>query len=149
MTRLILFVVGLLISAPQASRADAASEANALVDRWAATFSANDAEAIVKLYTPDAVLLGTVSPIIADGAEARRAYFSRLPGSGSKSSIAERRTIVLNDNAVLVAGFYDFVIMRDGKPVESPARFSMLLVKRGDGWLIAHHHSSARPKPAP
>ena len=124
-----------------------AEDANAVVARWAATFSANDAEAILKLYTPDAILLGTVSPIISDTPEARRAYFSRLPGSGNKSAIGEHRTIVLNDNAVLLSGFYDFTIVQNGKPVDSPARFSMLVVKRGSEWLIAHHHSSQKPKP--
>ena len=122
-------------------------DANAAVTRWAATYSANDAELIVNLYTPDAIFLGTVSPIIADTLEARRAYFARLPGSGNKSVIGDHRTIVLSDTAVLVAGFYDFTLMQGGKAVESSARFSMLLVKRGNDWLIAHHHSSQRPKP--
>lgn len=124
-----------------------AEDANTVVTRWAATFTANDADAILKLYTPDAILLGTVSPIIADTAEARRAYFSRLPGSGNKSTIGEHRTIVLNENAVLVTGFYDFTIMQNSKPVDNTARFSMLVVKRGNEWLIAHHHSSQKPKP--
>ena len=124
-----------------------AEDANAVVTRWAATYSANDAEAILKLYTPDAILLGTVSQIIADTAETRRTYFSRLPGSGNKSTIGEHRTMALNDDAVLVTGFYDFTIMQSGKPVDSAARFSMLVVKRGNEWLIAHHHSSQKPKP--
>ena len=136
-----------LLLSPALALAGAADEANALVDRWAATFTANDAEAIVKLYTNDAVLLGTVSPVIADNVAGTRAYFSRLPGSGNKSLIGDRRTIVINDTAVLVTGFYDFTIMQGGKLIDSPARFSMLLVKRGSEWLIAHHHSSARPKP--
>jgi len=124
-----------------------AEDVDAVVNRWAATYSANDADAILKMYTPDAILLGTVSPIIADTTEARKAYFSRLPGSGNKSKIGDHRTMVLNDNAVLVTGFYDFTIMQSGKPVDVAARFSMLVVKRGNVWLIAHHHSSAKPKP--
>lgn len=40
--------------------------------------------------------------------------------------------MVLSDNAVLVTGFYDFAIMQGGKPVDSAARFSMLVVKRGN-----------------
>jgi uncharacterized protein (TIGR02246 family) len=142
---ILLWVLTTLV--PVTALAGAAEEANALVDRWAATYTANDAEAIVKLYTNDAVLLGTVSPIIADNADSRRAHFSRLPGSGNKSIVGDRRTIATSDSAVLVTGFYDFTVMQGGKPVESPARFSMLLVKRGNDWLIVHHHSSARPKP--
>jgi uncharacterized protein (TIGR02246 family) len=147
MRKVSILLLVLTAFAPVTALAGAAEEANALVDRWAATYSANDAEAIVKLYTPDAVFLGTVSPVIADSAESRRTYFSRLPGSGNKSVIGDRRIIAISDTAVLVTGFYDFTLMRAGAPVESPARFSMLLVKRGNDWLIAHHHSSARPKP--
>ncbi|OGP92206.1 MAG: hypothetical protein A2156_05810 [Deltaproteobacteria bacterium RBG_16_48_10] len=147
MRKALISLFMLLLLSPALALAGAADEANALVDRWAATFTANDAEAILKLYTNDAVLLGTVSPVIADSAASRRAYFSRLPGSGNKCVIGDRRTVIINDTAVLVTGFYDFTIMQAGKLVESPARFSMLLVKRGNDWLIAHHHSSARPKP--
>jgi uncharacterized protein (TIGR02246 family) len=125
-----------------------AEDANAVIDKWAATYSANDADAVVKLYTPDAVFLGTTSPTIADTPEARRAYFARLPGTGNKSVIGDRRTIVISDTAVLGTGFYDFTIMRDGKPIDSPSRFTMLIVKHGNEWLIAHHHSSSRPRPA-
>jgi uncharacterized protein (TIGR02246 family) len=139
-------LIGLILLFTQAaSFAGPAEDANAVVTQWAATFSSNDAEVLLKLYTSDAILLGTVSPVIADTAEARRAYFARLPGSGNKSVIGERRTVVLSDTAVLVTGFYDFTLIRDGKADESPARFSMLVVKRGNDWLIAHHHSSARP----
>jgi hypothetical protein len=49
---------------------------------------------------------------------------------------------------VLAAGFYEFTRMLDGKPVPAPARFSIAVVKRDSDWLIAHHHSSMRPKPA-
>jgi uncharacterized protein (TIGR02246 family) len=140
-------LVALLLSLPSAAFGGPAEEANVVIERWAAVFSANDAEAVVSLYSTDAVLLGTVSPTIAQGTEAIRAYFSRLPGSGNKVAIGDRRTIVINDAAVASAGFYDFTLIRDGQPVPNPARFTMLLVKRDGQWLIAHHHSSFRPKP--
>jgi uncharacterized protein (TIGR02246 family) len=141
-------LVALLLSLPSVAFGDPAEEANAVVDRWAAVFSANDVAAIVSLYAPDAVVLGTVSPTIAQGTEAIRTYFSRLSGSGSKVAIGERRTIVVNDAAVASAGFYDFTTIRDGQPVSNPSRFTFLVIKRDGQWLIAHHHSSFRPKPA-
>jgi hypothetical protein len=55
--------------------------------------------------------------------------------------------VVLSDTAVLGTGFYEFTAMRDGKPVPSPSRFTMIVVKRGADWMIAHHHSSRRPEP--
>jgi uncharacterized protein (TIGR02246 family) len=136
-----------LVSSPSMAFGGAVEEANAAVDRWAAAFSANDAAGVVGLYTADAVLLGTVSPSIAQGTDAIRAYFSRLPGSGNTVTIGERRTIVVGDAAVVSTGFYDFAIMRDGQAIPNPSRFTFLLLKRDGQWLIAHHHSSFRPKP--
>jgi uncharacterized protein (TIGR02246 family) len=139
--------VGLLVLMPLAAIAGPAEEANAVVDRWSAAYSSNDPEAVVKIYWPDAILLGTVSPVMSEGTEAIRSYFSPLKGSGNKNAIGERRTIVLSDNAVVVAGFYEFTRMQEGKPVPGPSRFTMLIVKRGGEWNIAHHHSSPHVPP--
>ena len=122
-------------------------EANAVVDRWSAAYGTNDPEAVVNNYWQDAILLGTTSPVMSEGTEAIRSYFSALKGSGNKNKIGDRRTIVLDDNAVLVTGFYEFARMRDGKAMPDPSRFTMLIVKRGDEWRIAHHHSSPHVQP--
>jgi uncharacterized protein (TIGR02246 family) len=131
-----------LIVSATAALAGPAEDASTVVDRWAAAFTANDAEAVVKLYASDAILLGTVSPQIADSTAAIRDYFSRLPESGNKVAIGEHRTRVLSDDAVLLTGFYEF----GGQRGTTPARFSIVIVKRGNEWLIAHHHSSRRPE---
>lgn len=124
-----------------------AEDASAVVDRWSATYSANDADALVALYAPDAVLLGTVSPIMSEGTEAIRTYFSRLKGSGNQNTIKDRRVFVLDDNAVVVAGFYDFSNAQQ-TPAVRPSRFTMLVTRRGGDWRIAHHHSSPLVPPA-
>jgi uncharacterized protein (TIGR02246 family) len=124
-----------------------AEDASAVVDRWSATYSANDADALVALYAPDAVLLGTVSPIMSEGTEAIRTYFSRLKGSGNQNTIKDRRVFVLDDNAVVVAGFYDFSNAQQ-TPAVRPSRFTMLVTRRGGDWRIAHHHSSPLAPPA-
>lgn len=129
--------------------AGSAEEANGVIDRWAAAFTANDVETLLKLYSPRAILLGTVSPIIAEGSEPIRAYFSRLRNSGSKVVLGDRRTMVLGDGAALGAGFYEFTQIRGGEPVKTTARFSMVVVREGEEWVIAHHHSSAVPSPPP
>jgi hypothetical protein len=74
---------------------------------------------------------------MSEGAEAIVTYFTPVKGSGNKNAIDERRTIVINDNAVVVTGFYTFTRMVDGKPVLGPSRFTMLVTKRGDEWRIA------------
>ena len=142
----IIFVT-LLMLIPVTAVASPLQDANAVVDRWSAAYNTNDPDAVVKNYWADAILLGTVSPVMSEGTEAIRTYFSPLKGSGNKNVIGDRRTIVLDDNAVIVTGFYEFTRMQEGKPVPAPSRFTMLIVKRGDEWRIAHHHSSPYVQP--
>ncbi len=137
-----LFFIGLMLMSPIVAAAGPAEEANAVVDRFSAAYTSNDPEAVVKLYTPDAILLGTVSPVISIGTEQIRKYFSMIKDSGNKNAIQERHTIVLGDNAVVVTGFYEFTRMKDGKSVAGPSRFTMLITRSGGEWRIAHHHSS-------
>ena len=144
-------VLCLLISLVASGMAFAgpSEDANAVVDLWSATYSANDTEKIAQLYTPDGILLGTVSPVTSVGTEAIQKYFTPLKGSGNKNTIQERHTIVLGGDAVLVTGFYEFVSLVDGKPSPRPSRFTMLVTKRDGQWRIAHHHSSPRVLPKP
>jgi uncharacterized protein (TIGR02246 family) len=142
-------LVTLILMSSAAAIAGPSEDANAAVDRWSAAYTANDPDAVVDSYWPDAILLGTVSPVISTGADAIRSYFTalKLKGSGNKNAIQERHTIVLDDNAVVVTGFYEFTRMTDGKPVPAPSRFTMLVTKRAGQWRIAHHHSSPRVQP--
>lgn len=138
----VLFAI-LVIVAPGLVIAGPAEEANAVIDRWSATYSANDRDALVKLYTPDAILLGTTSPIVSKGTEGLQKYFEALPGSGRKNVITERYTIVLNDDAVVGTGLYTFSRAAEND-TPRPSRFTMLVVRREGKWMIAHHHSSPR-----
>ena len=142
-------VLGLLLMslASTAVFAGPAEDANAVIDRWSAAYTSNDPEAIVKIYAPDAILLGTVSPVISEGTEAIRKYFSLVKGTGNKNVIQERRTIVVDENAVVVTGFYEFIRMKDGQSLPSPSRFTMLITRRDGEWHIAHHHSSPHVLP--
>ncbi len=141
-----IVLAAIFLAGSGAAMAGPAEEANAALDVFAATYTANDVDKLVQLYTPEAVLLGTNSPIISVGRDAVRAYFTnlKLAGSGNKNAIQDRKTIVVNDSAVVVTGFYEFTRMRDGKPTAGPARFTVLLTKQGGKWQIAHQHSSPR-----
>lgn len=140
-------VLLLALSAPAV--AGPAEDANAALDHWSAAYTSNNVDAVVNSYWPDAILLGTTSPIISTGSEAIRSYFTglKLAGSGNRNTIQERHTIVLGDSAVVVTGFYEFVRMTTGSPVPAPSRFTMLLTRHGNEWRIAHHHSSPRVQP--
>jgi uncharacterized protein (TIGR02246 family) len=137
----------LILISPAVALAGPAEDANAAIDRWSAAYSSNDPETIAKNYWSDAIVLGTVSPVMSEGTDAIVSYFTPIKGSGNKNSIDERRTIIIDDKAVVVTGFYTFTRMVDGKPVPGPSRFTMLITKRGDEWRIAHHHSSPHVLP--
>lgn len=148
MTKLAQVVfLAVIVTLPTLVSAGPAEDANAAIDRWSAAYTSNDPEAIVKNYWSDAILLGTVSPVISVGTEAIEKYFTAVKGTGNKNVLKERHTIVLDENAVVVTGFYDFIRMKDGQPAPSPSRFTMLVTKRGGEWRIAHHHSSPHVLP--
>jgi uncharacterized protein (TIGR02246 family) len=138
--------VGLLLLLPAQTLASPAEDASAVIDRWAAAFNANDADAVVKLYAPDGLLHGTSSPTLNAGTSAISEYFKVLPGSGNKVAIGERRMVTLGDAAAMGVGFYEF---KSAQGVARPARFTFVVVRRGADWLIAHHHSSVLPAARP
>jgi uncharacterized protein (TIGR02246 family) len=148
MARIALVVFSALMSmSPIVAVAGPAEDANVIIDRWSAAYSSNDPETIAKNYCPDAILLGTVSPVMSEGTQAIITYFTPTKGTGNKNAIDERRAITINSDAVQVMGFYTFTRMVDGKAVPAPSRFTMLVTKRGNEWCIAHHHSSPHVLP--
>ena len=141
-----LVLGALSIAVPLSTYAGPADDAHAVVERWAEAFNAADDDRVLALYAPDALFFGTLSPTLATTPEELHRYFEALPRSRAVR-LGEHSALVLSDMAVLEAGFYQFSLARDGQTVAIPARYSLLLVRRGDHWLIAHHHSSARPNP--
>jgi uncharacterized protein (TIGR02246 family) len=133
----------LLATASAPAIAGPAEEASAIVDQWSATYSANDRDALVKLYAPDALLLGTTDQVATRGTADIREYFVALEKGGRKNTIKEKDVIVLGPEAVVIAGFYDFA-RKEQNYEPRPSRFTMVIVKRDGRWLIAHHHSSPR-----
>jgi uncharacterized protein (TIGR02246 family) len=146
-----LIVAGALVSTLTDQPPVAGSEggqariASAVIDRWAAAYTANNVDAVVSNYTSDVILLGTSHPISL-GTAGVREYFSRIPNSGNKVVVKDRTMVVLADGVVQATGFYEFTLNYTGKPVQVPGRFTMIIVKRGSNWLIEHHHSSPIPK---
>ncbi len=74
-----VLMVMILMSAAAAA-AGPAEDANAVVDQWSAAYTSNDPGAVVQKYWPDAILLGTVSPVISEGTEAIEKYFFSAKG---------------------------------------------------------------------
>ena len=82
--RIFSLVLLAILTLPLIAIAGPGEEANAVIDRWSAAYSSNDPDAVVKNYRPDAIFLGTFSPVISQGTDAIRAYFSDIKGSGAK-----------------------------------------------------------------
>lgn len=121
----------------------------AAASRWTQLFVDDNPDTILALYDDDAVLWGTLSPVILRGRTALRGYFERaykaLPGH--KVSFGEQHVRVFGDTAIN-SGYYTFSFVRDGQPQTLPARYSFVYRKRGNDWIIVDHHSSAVPGPA-
>ena len=146
-----VLVLAMLVLAltPILATAGPAEDAGSVVDRWVTAFNSNDVDALVSLYAPDAILLGSTGLTLKEGREGIRGYFARLAKSGDKVVIGDRKITVLDDNITYATGFYEFSAVRNGDVKKSRAGFSMVLVKHANDWLIAHHHSSQRSSPSP
>ena len=143
-------LLALIALAPTQISAAPADDAAAVFAKWKAAYDANDNVAVARLYAPNAILHGTRSHNVTVGRDAITKYFTIVVGTGNKVEFREREIMVVNDSTVLAVGFNDFMRNVGGKLNPEPARFSILLVKQGNEWLIAHHHSSLRPPlPAP
>jgi uncharacterized protein (TIGR02246 family) len=143
-----LLIGVLLVAAPVTAAADPKEEAFQVVQQFKSAFDASDVQGVVKLFAPDAVFLGTISPKIITTTADVDQYFQGLKQFMPRQvRIEDYSTMVLSDRAVLFAGFDTFSQTREGKVVETPARFTLLITKGDQGWRISHFHSSVRPKP--
>jgi uncharacterized protein (TIGR02246 family) len=142
-----VLLLALAMLAPATAFAADSEQVTAALERWEKTFNANDVAGLIKLYAPDAVLVGPTGSTLNEGSDAIRKYFSRLEKSGDKVTVGIRKVVVLDDKVAFVAGFYEFTAVRGGETRKSPSGFTMVLVKHGDEWLIAHQHSSRRVTP--
>ena len=122
-------------------------DAYAAVEHWAAAFNAGEVENILATYTPDALVLGTLSPSLASKPDDLRAYFGAAAAAKSQVRLGESSAIVLSNEAVVFTGFYEFSRPKEGQTVTFPSRFTFVVEKRNEAWKIVHHHSSLRPQP--
>ena len=144
------FLVGvfMLIASISTAAADSKADALQVVDRWAKAFTASDVDAIVKLYAPDALFLGTGSKAVVTKPEGIRTYFEAglLVNRPRGASLNSFETMVLSDDAVLVTGLDTVTGVKDGVPISASGRVTFVVAKRGADWQIVHFHRSAMPQ---
>ena len=141
-----VLVCMLLMLEPCAAIADPQKDAFQVVEQFKKAFDASDVQGVVKLFAPDAIFLGTVSPKLATKTEDIEAYFHGIKTDVPRKVVfGKYSTIVLSDTAVVFAGLDQFSSTKEGKTIDFPARFTLVLTKGDQGWRISHFHSSARP----
>ena len=120
-----------------------------LFDRWNASLATHDADKVTANYTPDAVLLPTVSNRPRTDRAGIRDYFVHFLERNPQGAI-DSRTIHIGCNTAWDVGTYTFVLSGNtpGATETVKARYSFIYELRDGTWLIAHHHSSAMPEPA-
>ena len=146
--RLIVSAIALCVSLSSAAFADPKGEALGVLDQWAKAFAASDVDAIVKLYAPDALFMGTGSKTVVTDPAAIRKYFEGaiLTRRPRAAPISSSEVMVLSDTAVLIAGLNTSTGVLDGKTFSNPGRVTFVIAKRGSDWKIVHFHRSAMPK---
>jgi len=117
-------------------------DASRVVDRWAAAYSAQDTSAVLRLYAADAILFGTVRPMLFDGSRPIGAAFAGLAGSGNTVRICQRHVLVVGEDAVLVTGSYEFQARDQGIRETIRNRFTMMVAKPAGEWRISYHTTS-------
>lgn len=139
-----LSILSLVITAP--AFAGPKEEASAVIEKWAAGFNSFDAEQTASTYSPDAIVIATFGKQLTTGSAAIAAYFKAVGATKAQVKLQDSSAIELSPDAVVIAGFYEFSIPKDGQMTSLPARYSFAVFKRDGVWKIGHHHSSPRPQ---
>jgi uncharacterized protein (TIGR02246 family) len=145
--RVLLSAVILMVSI-SAAAAGAKEDALGIVDKWIKAFAASDVDAIVKLYAPDALFLGTGSKTVVTRPEGIRTYFEAglLVNRPRGATLNSYEAVVLSDAAVVVTGLDTLTGVKDGTPTTASERVTFVVAKRGADWQIVHFHRSTIPQ---
>lgn len=114
-----------------------------LFDRWNQSLATLDPDQVTANYSPDGVLLPTVSNMMRTNHAEIRSYFVDFLKK-EPQGVIDSRKIKIGCNMAKDVGIYTFSF-KGGQKVQ--ARYSYVYEWRNGQWLITHHHSSAMPEP--
>ena len=123
-------------------------ELHAVVEQWAQKFNEGNAEATARLYSRGSTIWGTLAQRLITSGEEIKSYFMGAARAGFRVKLGEHVSSPISETSAIDAGHYEFSRTTHGEVSIFPARYTFLLVKQNDVWLIAHQHSSILPKPA-
>jgi len=112
--------------------------------RWSERTLASDVDGLLRLFTEDAVFLGSF-PTMYIGHDGIRQYLSRVTLGGARTiTFQNRRVQVLAQNVFTTTSYVLFDVEVDGKSVRLRYGISWAVVEKGEEWKIAQHHASPR-----
>ena len=139
----------LLVASVSIADAGPKEDAYQAVAKWDKAFSEGDADAIARLYAPDALMIGTFGKVVLTQAEQVHKYFEAAFKGLEKprtATLDSSEALVVDDSTVVIAGFDTITGMRDGQPVNAKGRVTFIVAKRGSDWVIVHLHRSPMPQ---
>lgn len=124
-----------------------AEEVAAMSGRWAQAFVAGDLAQVMALYDQNATFVGLGSREVGRDREAARGYLSGVFNSTTKREVTCENPVVRPRGAVtVVASVCQFAIdFKDGRKLNNPVRYHMVVQKNGAGFVITDHHLSLAP----
>lgn len=145
--RVSVWTVALTLALASPAFAGPEEDAMKVVEKWAAAFNASDVDAIVALYAPDALFLGTGSRTVVTAPAGIRQYFEQalLTDRPRGAKLESHSIMVADDGAVVITGLDVTTAVRDGKTITNPGRVTFIVAKRGNDWKIVHFHRSSVP----
>jgi len=112
---------------------------------WKKALSSGNVDNITKLYAGDAVLWGTLSPVIRNTPELIREYFLKFATLEDITVEFRDREVRRHGDIALNTGYYSFIWKENGKMITVPGRYSFVYKFDGE-WKIIDHHSSVIPE---
>jgi hypothetical protein len=108
-----LFAVAVIIPL---ALADEREEAYAGVERWSEAFNSGDVEQIVRMYTNDALVCGTLSPGMISKPDDLRAYFKAAAAAKLQVKLRDHSAVALAKDAVAIRRILRFLRTGSGRP---------------------------------
>ncbi|MCF7534831.1 SgcJ/EcaC family oxidoreductase [Pseudomonas petrae] len=117
-------------------------QAAILFERWNNALKTGDSREVAANYTPDAVLLPTLSNQPRTDLAGKLDYFNKFLKNKPVGTV-DSSTVITSCNSAIDTGTYTFRFS-DTSAVKARYTFTYALVD--NQWLITSHHSSAMPE---
>jgi uncharacterized protein (TIGR02246 family) len=143
-------VVLLLVALTVTARANAADSGAQIVDAaWISAIKANDIDAVMKCYAPDAIMWLPDAPTARGSKAIRAAYEGLLSANTVKDATLSEVTYRTVGKASLAWGNFSLTLVpkAGGDQVVMKGRFTEVAERRGGKWVYIVDHASAEPAP--